>query len=84
MTEGTMVDVAALSGTLDADRESGLVRVGAGTVLAELNEVESAIAIIQAMLQSGSVRDPDELRFLQGKLSDLQQKLFESQQSPEK
>ena len=38
MTEGTMVDVAALSGTIDADRESGLVRVGAGTVLAELNE----------------------------------------------
>jgi len=38
MTEGTMVDVAALSGTLDADRSSGLVRVGAGTVLAELNE----------------------------------------------
>ena len=50
-------------------------------LLAELNEVESAIAIIQAMLQSGSVRDPDELRFLQSKLSEFQQKLFESQQS---
>ena len=38
MTDGTMVDVAALSGVLDADPASGLVRVGAGTVLAELNE----------------------------------------------
>jgi len=38
MTAGTMVDVAALSGTIEADRASGLVRVGAGTVLAELNE----------------------------------------------
>ena len=38
MTGGTMIDLAALSGTLDADRDSGLVRVGAGTVLATLNE----------------------------------------------
>jgi len=38
MTDGTMIDLGALSGTIDADRESGLVRVGAGTVLAELNE----------------------------------------------
>ncbi len=38
MTDGTMVDLAALSGLLDADRDSGLVRVGAGTVLATLNE----------------------------------------------
>jgi FAD-linked oxidoreductase len=38
LTDGTIVDVAALSGTLDADPSSGLVRVGAGTVLADLNE----------------------------------------------
>ena len=38
MTGETMIDVAALSGTIDADTGSGLVRVGAGTVLAELNE----------------------------------------------
>lgn len=49
-------------------------------LLAELNELESAIAIIQAMLQSGAVTDPDELIFLREKLSDFQQKLFESQQ----
>ncbi len=37
-TEGTMVDVRSLSGVIDADRSSGLVKVGAGTVLAELGE----------------------------------------------
>jgi L-gulonolactone oxidase len=35
---GTMIDVAALSGVIDADPGSGLVKVGAGTVLAELNQ----------------------------------------------
>lgn len=38
LTEGTMVQVEGLSGVLDADPGSGLVRVGGGTVLADLNE----------------------------------------------
>jgi L-gulonolactone oxidase len=38
LTEGTMIQVEALSGVIDADRQSGLVRVGGGTVLADLNE----------------------------------------------
>jgi FAD-linked oxidoreductase len=38
MTAGTMIDVGALSGVIDADPATGLVRVGAGTVLADLNE----------------------------------------------
>ena len=38
MTDGTMIDLGALSGTIDVDRASGLVRVGAATVLAELSE----------------------------------------------
>src|SRR4051794_15486409 len=38
MTDGTMIDVGLLSGVLDADRSSGLVKVGSGTVLAELNQ----------------------------------------------
>ena len=38
LTDGTMIDAGALSGVLDADRDSGLVRVGGGTVLAELND----------------------------------------------
>jgi len=37
MTDGTMLDLGALSGVIDADPSSGLVRVGAGTVLDELN-----------------------------------------------
>jgi L-gulono-1,4-lactone dehydrogenase len=38
MTDGTMIDAGLLSGVLDADRSSGLVKVGGGTVLAELNQ----------------------------------------------
>lgn len=38
MTDQTMLRVEALRGVLDADRASGLVRVGAGTVLRDLNE----------------------------------------------
>jgi L-gulonolactone oxidase len=38
MTDGTMIDLGALSGVIDADPASGLLRVGGGTVLAELNE----------------------------------------------
>jgi hypothetical protein len=50
-------------------------------LLADMNEFESAIAMIQALIQSGSISDPDEKRFLESKLLDFQQKLFESQQS---
>ena len=53
-------------------------------LLADLNELESAIAIIQAMLQTDAINDPDELRFLKEKLLDFQQKLFESQQTAPK
>jgi L-gulono-1,4-lactone dehydrogenase len=38
LTDGAMLRVEALAGVIDADRESGLVKVGGGTVLAELNE----------------------------------------------
>jgi L-gulonolactone oxidase len=37
LTGGTLIRVEALSGVLDADPASGLVRVGGGTVLAELS-----------------------------------------------
>jgi len=37
LTDGVAIDVAALSGVIDADPASGLVEVGAGTVLADLN-----------------------------------------------
>jgi FAD-linked oxidoreductase len=45
MTEATMVRLDALRGVLDADRQSGLVRVGAGTVLADLNEELAALGL---------------------------------------
>ncbi len=51
-------------------------------LLAELNEYEAAIAIIVAMLESGSIEDVDERRFLREKLSDFRQKLSESRQTP--
>lgn len=38
LTEETLIRLEALSGVQDADRSSGLVRVGGGTVLADLNE----------------------------------------------
>ncbi len=50
-------------------------------LLAELNELESAIAVIQALLETDAVDDPDERRFLLAKLSEFQQRLFESQQN---
>ncbi len=38
MTDGTMLRIEALKGVIDADPGSGLVEVGGGTVLADLNE----------------------------------------------
>jgi len=46
MTDGgTMIDAGALSGVIDADRSSGLVKVGGGTVLAQLNEELSRLGL---------------------------------------
>jgi hypothetical protein len=49
-------------------------------LLGEMNEFEAGIAIIIALIESGSIDDPDEQRFLKGKLLDFQQNLLESQQ----
>jgi L-gulonolactone oxidase len=38
LSDGTLIHLGALSGVLEADAASGLVRVGGGTVLADLNE----------------------------------------------
>jgi len=38
LTSGTMLRLEALGGVQDADRSSGLVRVGGGTVIADLND----------------------------------------------
>ena len=49
-------------------------------LLGDMNEFETAITIIVALLQSEAVNDPDEARFLQEKLLYFQQKLSEFQQ----
>ncbi len=45
LSDGTLIQLEGLGGVLDADRESGLVRVGGGTVLAELNEELSRLGL---------------------------------------
>jgi L-gulonolactone oxidase len=45
LTDGTMIDVGALNGVLDADPASGLVEVGAGTVLADLNQALARLGL---------------------------------------
>ncbi len=49
-------------------------------LLDELNELESAQIIISSMLQSGSITDNDEKRFLQSRLLKIQQQMLEGQQ----
>jgi hypothetical protein len=53
-------------------------------LLSDLNELESAIAVIQALLHTEAVNDPDERRFLHSKLLEFQQKLFDFQQTTDK
>ncbi|HKF82333.1 MAG TPA: D-arabinono-1,4-lactone oxidase [Solirubrobacterales bacterium] len=45
LTGGTMIDLGGLSGVLDADPASGLVKVAGGTVLADLNEELAALGL---------------------------------------
>jgi len=52
-------------------------------LLGDMNEFETAITIIVALLQSEAVNDPDEARFLREKLLYFQQKLSELQQEPQ-
>jgi hypothetical protein len=52
-------------------------------LLGDMNEFETAITIIVALLQSEAVNDPDEARFLQEKLLYFQQKLSESRHNGE-
>ena len=44
-------------------------------LLADLNEFETTIIIIKSILESDTVKDPDQIRFLKQKLSEFQQKL---------
>lgn len=49
-------------------------------LLADMNEYETSIAIIEALLNSHSITDPDEIRFLQQKLLEFQRQLSEYRQ----
>ncbi len=50
ISEGTMIDARALHGTIDADTSTGLVKVGGGTVIAELNEELHRLGLAQENL----------------------------------
>lgn len=50
-------------------------------LLDELNQNESAVILISSMIESGTITDPDELRFLQSRLLKIQQELLESGQT---
>jgi len=52
-------------------------------LLGDMNEFETAITIIVALLQTEAVNDPDELHFLQEKLLYFRQKLSEFQHKSE-
>lgn len=41
-------------------------------ILEDMNELEAAKILLGGLIASGKVKDPDELRFLQGKLQDLE------------
>ncbi|MGZ8666483.1 MAG: D-arabinono-1,4-lactone oxidase [Solirubrobacterales bacterium] len=45
MTDGTMIRIEALAGVIDVDPSSGLVKVGAGTVLADLNQALAQLGL---------------------------------------
>jgi L-gulonolactone oxidase len=45
LTEGTMIGLGRLSGVLDADPGSGLVKVAGGTVIADLNQELAALGL---------------------------------------
>lgn len=50
-------------------------------LLDELNQLQSAQLLISSLLQSGSITDEDELRFLKARLLKIQQQLLVNQQN---
>lgn len=50
-------------------------------LLDELDQYESAQLLISSLLQSGEIKDPDEIRFLQQRLLKIQQKMLENEQN---
>jgi hypothetical protein len=44
-------------------------------ILDEMNELEAAKVMLGGLLATGRIKDPDELRFLQGRLADIERRL---------
>ena len=51
-------------------------------ILEDMNELEAAKVMLGGMLAAGRIRDPQERRFLQGRLEELEQRLKGRQQAP--
>ncbi len=51
-------------------------------ILEDMNELEAAKVMIGGLLAAGRIRDPEERRFLQGRLEELEQRLSGSPKAP--
>jgi len=51
-------------------------------ILDDMNELQAAKVMLGGLLATGRIQDPDELRFLQGRLADLERRLQHSQGKP--
>lgn len=51
-------------------------------ILEDMDELEAAKIMLGGLLATGRIRDPDEQRFLQGRLEDLERRLKDRQQTP--
>ena len=62
MTDGTMIDIGALGGVIDADPSTGLVKVGAGTILADLNRGAATVSAWRWRTSATSIARPSPAR----------------------
>ena len=51
-------------------------------ILEDMNELEAAKVMLGGMLAAGRIRDPEERRFLQGRLEELEERLKKPRQAP--
>jgi hypothetical protein len=51
-------------------------------ILEDMDELEAAKIMLGGMLAAGQIRNPEERRFLQGRLEGLEQRLLERQKAP--
>ena len=51
-------------------------------ILEDMNELEAAKVILGGLLATGRIRDPDELRFLQGRLAEIEKRLSGPHENP--